>query len=99
MDIPSPNGHPAIAQADPCPRCGAPPGPRRRAFLVCDACGHHLPVPAASRLTMLLDAGSFAEIGADLVSYDPLLFQDTITYPDQLPQAPRKTRFSEASVP
>src|SRR5438094_392520 len=98
MDMPSPNGHPAIAQSDPCPRCGADPGPRRRAFLVCDGCGHHLPVSAASRLTMLLDAGSFTEIGADLVSYDPLLFQDTMPDPERLAQARDKTGLSEPVV-
>src|SRR4051794_40202400 len=83
---------------EPCPRCGAEPGPRRHAFLVCDACGHHFPLSARSRIAMLLDDRSFVETAADLESADPLLFQDTMPYPERLAQARDKTALTEAVV-
>ncbi len=47
---------------------------------------------------MLLDDGSFVETAADLESADPLLFQDTMPYPERLAQARARTDLSEAVV-
>jgi acetyl-CoA carboxylase carboxyl transferase subunit beta len=47
---------------------------------------------------MLVDDGSFLETGADLESADPLLFQDTMPYPERLAQARQKTALTEAVV-
>jgi acetyl-CoA carboxylase carboxyl transferase alpha subunit len=45
---------------------------------------------------MLLDSGTFVETASDLESVDPLLFQDTMPYPERLAQARQKTGLSEA---
>jgi len=42
------------------------------AQFVCTNCGYHFRITARERINMLLDVGSFEEIGADLVSVNPL---------------------------
>jgi len=45
-------------------------------FRVCPGCGRHFSLPARERLALMLDAESFVETNAVLVSSDPLMFQD-----------------------
>ncbi len=45
-------------------------------FRVCPGCGRHFSLPARERLSLMLDADSFVETNAVLVSSDPLMFQD-----------------------
>ena len=47
---------------------------------VCPECAHHFRMAAADRIAMLTDEGSFDEYAEDLVSYDPLEFDDTTPY-------------------
>ena len=47
---------------------------------VCPKCGHHFRLDARARLGMLFDEGSYEELDADLVSTDPLRFEDSKTY-------------------
>ena len=47
---------------------------------------------------MLLDDGSFEETASQLVSVDPLLFSDTMSYRERLAHAREKTGLSEAVV-
>jgi acetyl-CoA carboxylase carboxyl transferase subunit beta len=51
---------------------------------VCPACGHHMAWPARSRLTALLDPGTFEEMDQGLEPQDPLGFSDTKKYRDRL---------------
>ena len=44
---------------------------------VCQHCDHHHTMSAHSRLELLLDPGSFEELGQDLEPLDPLEFKDS----------------------
>lgn len=80
-----------------CPACGGLV--RRRdlsaAQYTCPLCGHHHPVGAYYRLSLLLDQGTFRELDAGLASADPLGFPG---YPAKLDQARRRTGMNEAVV-
>src|SRR5687768_11876035 len=56
---------------------------------VCTLCGHHMAWPARTRLTTLLDEGSFEEFDRSLEPQDPLGFADQKKYRDRL-KATRK---------
>lgn len=56
-------------------------------FRVCPTCRRHVPLPARERLSLLVDADSFVEPNAALVSVDPLLFRDPLPVPDRLADA------------
>jgi acetyl-CoA carboxylase carboxyl transferase subunit beta len=65
---------------------------------VCPACGHHDPLPVRRRLEMVLDAGSFQELDADLAPQDPLGFSDQKRYRDRLRSTWKKTGLRDAFV-
>ena len=80
-----------------CPACG---GTVRRRDLVagryvCPLCGHHYPVGAYYRLSLVLDKGTFRELDGALTSNDPLSFPG---YAAKLDTARRRTGMSEAVV-
>lgn len=80
-----------------CPDCGTAI-PRRalsEALYVCPHCGHHFPIGAYYRLSLLLDADSFRELYAKQSAADPLHFPG---YRDKLEQATQKTGLNEAVV-
>ena len=59
-----------------CPACGKAV-PRRELVghrYVCPLCGHHYPVGAYYRLSLILDKGTFRELDAPLASNNPLDF-------------------------
>lgn len=56
-------------------------------FRVCPTCRRHVPLPARERLSLLVDADSFVETNAALVSVEPLLFRDPLPVPDRLADA------------
>lgn len=64
------------------------------ALHVCPECGLHYRVNARTRVLQLVDADSFEEFNDDLVSTDPLNWQDTKSYQDRM----RDTRASATSV-
>jgi len=80
-----------------CPGCGAQI--ERKALLknlyVCPACGHHFPIGAYLRLSLILDSGSFREMDAELASSDPLKFPG---YAEKLEGVQEKTGLNEAVV-
>lgn len=80
-----------------CPGCketvGA--GALARSMYACPHCGHHFPIGAYYRLSMVLDAGSFRELSGRVKSLDPLRFPG---YAAKLEAAQRKTGLSEAVV-
>ena len=80
-----------------CPACG---GTVKRRDLVagryvCPLCGHHYPVGAYYRLSLVLDRGTFRELDSSLTSNDPLSFPG---YAAKLDTARRRTGMSEAVV-
>ncbi|MBM6924632.1 acetyl-CoA carboxylase, carboxyltransferase subunit beta [Pseudoflavonifractor phocaeensis] len=80
-----------------CPQCG---GTFRRRDLVmaryvCPLCGHHYPIGAYYRLSLVLDKGTFRELDTSLTSNDPLSFPG---YSAKLDQARRRTGMNEGLV-
>jgi len=67
-----------------------------RNLSVCPKCGHHFPFPADRYVEILLDAGSFEETAAGVVSKDPLGFRDSKKYTDRLRQAREMTGLGDA---
>jgi acetyl-CoA carboxylase carboxyl transferase subunit beta len=65
---------------------------------VCPECSHHFRMSAAERIAMLTDDGSFDEYGEDLVSTDPLEFDDTKPYKARLRSAADSTGLRDAFV-
>ncbi len=57
----------------------------------CPDCNFHFPMPAARRIQVLADAGSWQEWDADMTSVDPLGFIDTKPYSDRVAQTQAKT--------
>lgn len=65
---------------------------------VCPQCGHHYPMTAEERITLLTDADSFKEVDADLTSVDVLKFADGKTYPEKLASSRKKSGLKDAVV-
>jgi len=65
---------------------------------VCPKCEHHFRLDARARLAMLFDEGSYEEFDADLVSTDPLHFEDSKTYADRLAGMQKATGLSDALI-
>ncbi|MBK6849199.1 MAG: acetyl-CoA carboxylase carboxyltransferase subunit beta [Proteobacteria bacterium] len=63
---------------------------------VCPACGHHHYLAARRRVELLLDPGSFVELGGAIEPLDPLAFEDTKRYQDRLRAARQGSGYSEA---
>ncbi len=65
---------------------------------VCPECDHHFRLSAAERIALLSDEGSFDEYAEELVSSDPLEFDDTKPYKDRLRSAANSTGIRDAFV-
>jgi acetyl-CoA carboxylase carboxyl transferase subunit beta len=65
-------------------------------LLCCPKCNHHFKMGARPRLEMLFDDGRYAEHDANLVSTDPLSFEDTKSYRERLAKAQRTTGLKDA---
>jgi acetyl-CoA carboxylase carboxyl transferase beta subunit len=65
---------------------------------VCPHCRHHFPVRARTRITQLVDAGSFEEEAVALRSRDPLEFFDLRPYTERLAEAELSTGLGDAMV-
>jgi acetyl-CoA carboxylase carboxyl transferase subunit beta len=62
----------------------------------CPECNHHFPMPAARRIQVLVDPGSWEEWDAGMSSADPLAFVDTKAYADRIAQSQSKTGLKDA---
>ena len=84
-------------QEVPCPACGGLVAKRDLSanLHVCPLCGHHNPVGAYYRLSLVLDKGTFRELDEDLAANDPLDFPG---YREKLDQARRRTGMGEGVV-
>ncbi|MEN9722667.1 MAG: hypothetical protein RJB38_653 [Pseudomonadota bacterium] len=65
---------------------------------VCPECQHHFRLSAAERVSLLSDEGSFEEFADELVSIDPLEFDDTRSYKQRLRSAAGSTGLRDAFV-
>jgi acetyl-CoA carboxylase carboxyl transferase subunit beta len=66
---------------------------------VCPECGHHMRLPTAARMALVLDEDSFVEEDAGITSTDPLEFRvDGKRYRDSLRAAAQKAGPQEAYV-
>lgn len=65
---------------------------------VCPKCNHHNRISARVRLDLLLDAEGRYEIGAEVLSLDPLKFKDSKRYIDRLSDAKKDTDEDDALV-
>jgi acetyl-CoA carboxylase carboxyl transferase subunit beta len=76
-----------------CPSCGAFVYHKRlqRNLGVCPECNYHFRLPVRERLAILLDEGSFEELGTEIEPIDALGFEDTKPYVDRIADAQRKT--------
>jgi acetyl-CoA carboxylase carboxyl transferase subunit beta len=93
-----PSGEDA-AQWTKCSRCGEMLyRPELAAALyVCKNCGQYFRMHAFDRVSMLIDS-DFVEIGADLVTPDPLNWVDKTAYPQKLERDRQKSQLSEGIV-
>ena len=67
-------------------------------FRVCPKCDHHMTQTAHERLEMLLDAGSFEEHDANMVSVDTLKFTGMASYTERLKSYQKKTGLKDAVI-
>jgi acetyl-CoA carboxylase carboxyl transferase subunit beta len=67
-------------------------------LMVCPHCAHHFEIPAADRILLLTDEGSFTPTDPSLTSDDPLRFDSGKTYAEQLARARERTGMAEAIV-
>jgi acyl-CoA carboxylase subunit beta len=82
-----------------CPACGAPTaGTAWVRYRVCGACRYHFQLGASERIDLLADPDSFQPSNPSLVSVDPLLFTDRVSYRDRLERAQRETTLNEAVI-
>ncbi len=65
---------------------------------VCPECKYHFRIGARERVKIHADEGSFVEFDTDLVSSDPLDFEGTKIYSDQIESDMEKTGLHEAIV-
>ena len=90
---------PAAREETTCPACSAPAeGTTWHRYRVCGHCRYHFPLGAAERIELLADPDSFKPSNPTLVSVDPLVFTDRISYRDRLERARRETGLNEAVV-
>ena len=71
----------------------------RKNHKVCPKCRYHFRLRAHERIELLVDAGSFTELDADLISIDPLNFVSTSqVYAEKLVQEREKVGLNDAVV-
>ena len=90
-------GKTASSRRVSCPGCGEESGALdwSRNGQVCTRCGYHGPIGAYSRLSMILDPGSFRELEEKLAPADPLDFPG---YPEKLAALREDTGLRDAAV-
>jgi acetyl-CoA carboxylase carboxyl transferase subunit beta len=82
-----------------CPACSAlTEGSAWQRYRVCGHCRYHFQLSATERIDLLADPDSFQASNPSLVSVDPLVFSDRVSYRDRLDRAKRETELNEAVV-
>jgi acetyl-CoA carboxylase carboxyl transferase subunit beta len=65
---------------------------------VCTNCGHHFRISSREYIDLVLDVGSFEEVGQEVKATDALQFTDRISYADRLKDYRRRTGQDAALV-
>lgn len=65
---------------------------------VCPKCNYHFRIGARERLKLIVDEGSFVEFDANLVSLDPLNFNDKTSYKSRIKENQKKSGLKEAAI-
>lgn len=65
---------------------------------VCPICDHHYRISAYERIAVMTDENSFEEISPDLISNNPLNFQDKLPYLKRLEAAIKSTGIKDSTV-
>ncbi|HLY12007.1 MAG TPA: acetyl-CoA carboxylase, carboxyltransferase subunit beta [Planctomycetota bacterium] len=65
---------------------------------VCTECQYHFTITPTERLDLMVDAGSFQELWADLESVDALKFEGEVSYKKKLAAAEKETGQKDACV-
>ncbi|MDC7224823.1 MAG: acetyl-CoA carboxylase, carboxyltransferase subunit beta [Spirochaetales bacterium] len=88
--------HAQVTQTE-CPRCLSVMTEEAMInhYQVCTSCGYHFRMPAAARIHLVTDEGSFKEMDHDLVSKNPISFQG---YEEKIVQAQKKSELDDAVV-
>jgi len=63
---------------------------------VCSGCGHHDKIGSKEYFAIIFDDNKFKELDANLVSGDPLNFEDTKKYKDRLVATQKKSQLKDA---
>jgi acetyl-CoA carboxylase carboxyl transferase subunit beta len=63
---------------------------------VCDRCSHHERIDAQTYFELIFDEQRFTELDADMVSGDPLEFEDTKKYTDRVKSTQKATGLKDA---
>lgn len=67
-------------------------------FSVCPECDHHLRISALERIALLTDENSFQSYGNEIVSNDPLQFDDQKPYRQRLEQSIKNHKINDAVI-
>ncbi len=67
-------------------------------LMVVPKSGHHFPIGARSRISRLIDTGTFVETDAAVKSSDPLKFVDSQAYPDRIKRYEKESGLPEAVI-
>ncbi len=96
--IPSANDH--SSENEPCVSCqnNLSTDERFKRYGVCSRCGQHYRISAKQWIDLLADPDSFEEFSRHLVSVDPLVFSDRLTYKRRVLEAREQTGLTEAAV-
>jgi acetyl-CoA carboxylase carboxyl transferase subunit beta len=83
-----------------CPSCGEviTKTELQQNLQVCPKCQHHMTFGARERIGSMVDAGSFVERDADMLSVDSLKFRGVATYQERLETYRQKTGLKDAVI-
>ena len=81
-----------------CPNCKKVMHTREHALFAytCTQCNYHEKVGSKEYFALLFDGNEFLELDADMISADPLHFEDTKKYPDRIKATIKKTGLNDA---
>ncbi len=81
-----------------CPSCKkiTPTQDHAKNAYICENCGYHEKIGSEEYFQLLFNNGQFIELFDNIVSDDPLKFEDTKKYTDRLKEAYEKTHLNDA---
>jgi acetyl-CoA carboxylase carboxyl transferase subunit beta len=81
-----------------CPDCKKVIHTREHALFAytCTNCNYHEKIGSEAYFSILFDNNEFIELDADMISGDPLKFEDTKKYPDRIKATIKKTGLNDA---